>query len=149
MEEAAEYNSVFDETLKAKGDASRLGQEKALQILQMVLRRVKAEQMLKGRDELKLLAKVINIADYKERITFIKQKITKIEDMHGFAKFLRNGIQHINRNGPYGKITDTSDEFLELKPEYLEKMKDILLDVEDILATVTKRNDDVYSSEEN
>lgn len=60
----------------------------------------------------------------------ILNSITSIEFIQSFKEYLNDGIKHLIDKGNTGKEDTNSSETVELKPETIEKMKDILRDVE-------------------
>ncbi len=58
--------------------------------------------------------------------------ITSIEFIQNFKEYLNAGIKYLIERGITGKEDANSPETVELKPETIEKMKDILQDIETI-----------------
>lgn len=64
-------------------------------ILRMVKRRLEAERRVGGRQDVKLLSKLLAEPELENRELMLRRSFSKIEEIEEFAEFLASGIDHL------------------------------------------------------
>ncbi len=62
----------------------------------------------------------------------MKKSLPSIEKMEIFEQFLESGIRYIQENGMIGKEDIQSKQMIQLSPEKLQIMKELLFDLQEI-----------------
>jgi len=68
-----------------------------------------------------------------------------LEFLQSFQDFVQEGIEFLKTNGNIGREDPRSESTVELSPETVEKLKDILRDVEETRSNLLGGNNLVYS----
>eukprot|EP00597_Dinobryon_sp_UTEXLB2267_P007304 CAMPEP_0170086152 /NCGR_PEP_ID=MMETSP0019_2-20121128/20884_1 /TAXON_ID=98059 /ORGANISM="Dinobryon sp., Strain UTEXLB2267" /LENGTH=251 /DNA_ID=CAMNT_0010303025 /DNA_START=301 /DNA_END=1056 /DNA_ORIENTATION=+ len=101
--------------------------KQTLDVLKMIQRRLKAQIAMKEREEVQLLAALLQENDSNVRQSLLRSRLNKVESLQKFASFVEAGIAHINNNSNINN--NSSNEKIELSAGSSERMKDILYDV--------------------
>lgn len=97
---------------------------KTIQVLRLIYKRLEAQMKTQGKMELILLAKLMSEEDAAAREKILRSQLVKVEDMDGFANFVRSGIDHMTAVSSQGK---------EVSVGKIERMKDILISANELL----------------
>jgi len=126
--------------------------EELVRTLQMMHRRLKAEVKWREHKEMRLLAFLVNEADEQKRARAMSSAFKSLEFIESFLGFLEAGIEHLRTHGNIGVEGPNAEEsVVELSPGTLEKMRDILEDVQTFRDKVfgygDRANEVVFSEE--
>ena len=64
------------------------------------------------------------------------KSLSKIEKLEFFHEFVQSGVNYISENGTKGKEENNSKAIVDLPLQRVELMKDLLIDLEDIIRSL-------------
>jgi hypothetical protein len=101
-------------TEESEDDLKGVGKE-AVDVLRMIKRRLQAEMKTGGRDDLKLLSRLLQEDDLQARESILRNSFGRIEELEEFAVFLSNGISHILVTGGIGRSPSIEDQLKDVE----------------------------------
>jgi len=114
-----------------------------IDVLRMIEKRLLAQVKVGNQFEVKLLAKVLNINDQSQQESVLKSSLSTIASIESFALFVEGGIEHLKEKEMTSyNINDeviskpTDKKTMELSAGTIEKMKNIMVVIEQIKATL-------------
>lgn len=114
----------------------------ALDVLQLVRKRLRAEQMLQqdGREELRLLARLTAEPSLEVRELLIRRSLTRVEQVEAFSALLKDALAHFSRNQ---SASDLSSQV-----GTLERLRDVSVSLDRLGARLRTglRDDSQYST---
>eukprot|EP01036_Dinobryon_divergens_P024805 gene24805-33285_t len=103
--------------------------QKTVEVLKMILRRLKAQIATAGRDELQLLADLLQEDNPETRMLMLRKELKRVEAIESFCSFLQDGVEHIRQKGGSARDPNDAKTTVELSANTISKMEDILYDV--------------------